>query len=46
MPPALYICYDGIQDAKRGKGHGEAHIELCLIENVLDKDDKYIVKFT
>ena len=42
----IYISYDGIQDPKRGKGYGEAHTELYFVENIIDKDDKYIVKFT
>jgi len=42
----VYISYDGIQDSKRGKGYGEAHTELYFVENIIDKEYKYIIKFT
>ena len=42
----FYISFDGIQDSKRGKGYGEAHTELYFVDNVIDKECKYIVKFT
>lgn len=42
----FYISFGGIQDSKRGKGYGEAHTELYFVDNVIDKECKYIVKFT